>query len=314
MTGHPDKTQLVVERLRQAAGTGSKPIHSDVEASDYDWSLPHAFTGREMQKLKELLHRSGRTVSRRLGEQLQADIDVAAGEPEQLYRHTFRNEQRQGAEYVYPFNRSGGGLCGMLIVSRPQAVTLVTKMLGSSSEQSAKDRELSSLETDLLGYLLGSVMDAVSDILAELDGAKLEADGKLLEDERPVPESVTELCRVSFDAQDDGDLSVTLVLDSTIVAEVIRPESAAKRSAEEIAAEMREYVGQAPVHVTARLGTVQVPMRAIADLAEGDVLVLPNLVDTPLTVRANGKAVLQGHPVASHGRCALKISARLDET
>lgn len=313
MTDRQEKTQFVVERLRQAAGSGKEPIYSDVEATDYDWSQPHAFTARQYERLLGLMSRSGRNISRRLTVQLQRDIEVVVGECGQLYQHAFTSEQREEAEYVYAFNRSGGDCCGMLLVTRPQAVALVTKMLGSS-EQSAKDRELSSLETDLLGYLLGGVMDAVSDALEEWGGAKLEADGKLLENERPVPESVTELCRVNFDAQDDDNLRVTLVLDSTIAAEVVCQEVGEQRSAGQTAPDMREHIGRVPVRLTARLGTVQAPMRSIAELSEGDVLMLPIRIGTPLTVRTEDKPVLRGYPVASHGNCAVKITDRLSET
>lgn len=315
MTTGAVNSQEVVEKLRQAAGVGGKAIHSDVETVDYDWSVPQTFTAAEVVRLRELLRRVGRNISRRLSEQLQADVEVAGGEPEQLYRHSFRKEEKDTAEYVYPFSRSGGAECGLLVVERSQAAAMVTRMLGSSGEQAASDRELSSLETDLLGYLLGGVMDAVSDALSEWGGATLEAQGKLLEDERPVSESVTQLCRVQFKAPDDENLCVTLVLDSTVAAEVVRPESAdSARSPEDIATDMREHLGNSPVEVTVRLGTMQIPMRMVADLSVGDVVVLPARIDTPLTVRAEGKPVLQGHPVASHGKCAVKITNRLSET
>ncbi|MGC9453847.1 MAG: FliM/FliN family flagellar motor switch protein [Phycisphaerae bacterium] len=314
MTARRENSHLVVEQLRQAAGSGKEPIYSDIEAADYDWLRPHAFTSREMVRLGELMHRAARNVSRRLSEQLQCETEVAVGEVEQLYRHTFRNQRPEGAEYVYPFSRAGAGPCGLLLVTRPDAVALVTKMLGSSSEQSATERELSSLETDLLGYLLGGVMDSVSDALREWGGATLEAEGKVLEDERPVPESITELCRVDLQAQDDGHFGITLLLDTTVVGQVVSPQTFDQTPAEQVAADLREHVGRAPVRLTVRLGTVQVPMRMVAELSEGDVMVLPTRIDTPLTVRAEGKPVLQGHPVASHGHCGLKINARLAET
>jgi flagellar motor switch protein FliM len=304
--------QDIVQRLREAAGTGDGPARRDIEATDFDWSVPHHFTARQMERLGELLDKAARDLSRRLSEQLQGAFDVRSGELEQLYQRSFRQEERPQGEYALPIHRQGGEPCGLLLVSRADAVALVTTMLGSS-EQGESDRELSALESDLLGYLLGSTVQTFSETVTRWGGPGLEQGPEVLEDERPLPEATSELCRVRYTG-DQQDTFATLVLSAEVFAEAVRDEAeAAERSPDQVRADMRAHFERAPVEAVARLGTALVPMRQVADLAEGDVLVLPAKVDTPMIVEAQGKAVLEGHPVASRGRCAVKVARRLGE-
>ncbi len=315
MTAPRPRSQQVIDQLRRASGSDAEPIYKDIEAVDYDWSVPHCFTARQRERLVELTRRAARNIARRLGEQLQGEIEITHGPLEQLYRDAFRQEQTGQSEYVLAFRRQGGHVCGVLVVARPQAIALVTRMLGSRADQEKSDRELSKLETDLLGYLLGSVTGAVSDALGDWAGPVLEPAGDVLVDERPIPEDVSELCRVEYTSGEQDGISFALVLDAEVFAEVSRDKTVdVSRTPEQVVADIRGHLERAPVRVVARVGTVQVPMRAIAELSEGDVLVMPGRAETPLTVEAEGKSVLEGRPSASQGKYALKIARRLEQT
>ena len=63
-----------------------------------------------------------------------------------------------------------------------------------------------------------------------------------------------------------------------------------------------------PVSVTVQLGSCQLPMREVLQLAAGSVVQLEKLADAPVDVLVNEKLVARGEVVVVDNRFGIKIT------
>ena len=63
-----------------------------------------------------------------------------------------------------------------------------------------------------------------------------------------------------------------------------------------------------PVSVTVQLGSCQLPMREVLQLAAGSVVQLEKLADAPVDVLVNDKLVARGEVVVVDNRFGIKIT------
>jgi len=70
---------------------------------------------------------------------------------------------------------------------------------------------------------------------------------------------------------------------------------------------LRERLVEARVEVVSRLGTGQIPVKALMSLKPGDVLVLQQNADDPLEIHVEGVLKFRGRPGISGGNYALQI-------
>ena len=66
-----------------------------------------------------------------------------------------------------------------------------------------------------------------------------------------------------------------------------------------------------PVAVTVQLGSCQLPMREVLQLASGSVVQLEKLADAPVDVLVNEKLVARGEVVVVDNRFGIKITEML---
>ena len=69
-----------------------------------------------------------------------------------------------------------------------------------------------------------------------------------------------------------------------------------------------DIVLDVPVSLTAELGSCQLPMRDILQLAPGSVVQLDKTAGTPVELRANHELVARGEVVVVENRLAIRIT------
>ncbi len=81
-----------------------------------------------------------------------------------------------------------------------------------------------------------------------------------------------------------------------------------QNAGDESAAWMRSHIGRVRLQIGANLGTTRVPVRALLDLKEGDVLRLDVSVEDEIAIVVNGLKKLTARPVSRSGTKAVRIT------
>jgi flagellar motor switch protein FliM len=208
-----------------------------------------------------------------------------------------------------------GELPSMLFVwPRPLALALVAGLMGETPTELPEDRELSTVELSLCEYLMQSLPAVV---LQETWTGRVPLKLTVCEHE-PSPrwtrlfikvEQVL-LCtftmRTSFGEQDWYWLAPFPALHEMLNR---AGEDDAARISQDALRKLEVLVRELPIDVSVELGMVELPLAQVADLAEGDLLILNQRVSEPLTVRVDNRAKFRGWPGRVGSRQSLQIQS-----
>jgi len=303
----PNPDRMVHELL---AAAKSKPfsLSEATDASDYDWQSPCSFTSVQLQSLDRFAARVAEEISAALSRQLSDEVRFEPGRIRQYYAAQLSTIAGEAAKYYVPLVAKGGRACGFVVVPGDSARRWVVKALGSSTE--VADKELSSLESALLVDIISDAAAVVDQLLRQAGGAAIDC-GKEISTDLPMADDdpsgiYTEL---PVKVADEGDQpSFSIVLDSDSIAPAARAKASRPTKApEQIRQDILAVIKQVRLTGEAWIGTAELPMREIMQLAEGDVLLVRRKVGEPIELTANGKTVLVGHPVRCQGRYALQV-------
>jgi flagellar motor switch protein FliM len=308
-------TNPEAEILRMmAAGGRDRPsrVQTREDIQEYDFLVPHRFTPGHLRRLREFGTQAARNLTASLSAALRGAFPISlASLAEQYVEHQSLPEK--------PYNlilTVDGETVGFLTLSIETAAGWVTQLLGGLADNDVEEgRTLSALEVDLLMDLSDRVVKAVSNASRDYDGPVFEHDSGVTTEPIDLAEEgrIAEVCHLNFQrTQGEKTLPFTFVLLSPVVeaiAGLVRP---LERSAEEMREDMLAHVESVHMPVVVRLDDVNLTMREIASLEEGDVILLPNPIEQPIDVIACGKAIMTGRPVQYRGRYGLQILTTAD--
>jgi flagellar motor switch protein FliM len=202
----------------------------------------------------------------------------------------------------------------LFVWPRPLALALVAGLMGETPTTLPEDRELSTVELSLCEYLMQGLPAVV---LQETWTGKTPLKLTVSEHE-PSPrwtrlfiqvEQVLQCIftlRTSFGEQDWYWLAPYPTLYE-LINRAGEDENA--RATQETLRKLEALVRELPIEVSVELGTVELPLAQVADLAPGDLLILNQRVAEPLTVRVDKRAKFRGWPGRVGSRQSLQIES-----
>lgn len=312
MTPDAARTDQMISDFLDAAKSQPVPAPAEIDISDYDWDSPSIFTPAELGKLGDFSAQVGIEISKVLSGQICEQVELQSDKPGQCYAENLPLLDSETANYCVTLATDGGPNCGLIAIPAAQTIEWITKVLGGSASASEQGRELSSLESALLQDILVSVVKAFSDTFQKVGGKAVQA-GKEVSAKVELPEAnpSDEYILLSFrTGQEPQRLAISIVL----TGEVLAPAAGAdigkqdNESPETIRKKMLANVGLAKLEGYVRLGTVNLTIREVMSIEEGDVLLINKKIDESAELIMRGKVVLSGYPARCEGQYALRIT------
>jgi flagellar motor switch protein FliM len=279
----------------------------------YNFRKPDRLVGSLEQRLSAWLRAAGRMAGEKGAAYLPFRIEMT---PRQL-------EIAPPAEALsclsdamigYRVALAGGPPTMLFVWPRPLALALVAGLMGETPAELPEDRVLSTVELSLCEYLMQSLPAVV---LQETWIGKVPLKLTVCEHE-PSPRwtrlfikveqvlQCTFTLRTSFGEQDWYWLAPYPALYELIN----HPgEDEMARTSQDTLGKLEALVRELPIVVSVELGMVELPLAQVADLAQGDLLVLNQRVSEPLLVRVDNRAKFRGWPGRVGSRQSLQIES-----
>ena len=311
--------------LAERAGAAA-PARGEAEAGEFDWTRPCRFSRTALAELNAAVAALAEAVGERLSALLRTELELHAQPPEQLYASALRKDQADAAAMFRAALARDGQSCGHLAVEPAQGRRWVARLLGAAGEDEADGRELSGLERELLGDVLGGVAAELSSRLKAAGGEAValhggvENPGSNEQDQRDENQQTDDLgadnaeyCRVKFRPGPEQQDAAVLVL--TLRSELLEPLAGRKpapRKADGDAA-VREHFARMVLAAEVRVGTARLTMGEALALAGGDVVLLDEHPRAAPQVIVEGKPLLRCAPVVCEGRYGVRIVGPVED-
>jgi flagellar motor switch protein FliM len=277
---------------------------------DYDWRVPRRFIPTERQRLQDFAAAAAADVAAELAGFLRIEIAVQTEPVTEHYAAEAWDAQAAPA-YWTPLANPEGRACGLLAFPPHVALGWIEHLLGGKAPSGATRRDLTALESALL-------LDIAAVITKALAAASRKAGGpdfRHMESLAANPTALAgpasaECCRFMLTTvAAAGRSQIGVVLASDLLATVANPQSAAQkpRPPQDIRQDILKHLEGVAVSTTVRLGTAAVSMRDIAGLEVDDVLLLNDVVGSPIVMLVRGNPSHVGLPVQCEGAYAFQV-------
>ncbi len=309
MTQTDRSHDLLILRSLRAAVRRRPPadtVEVDVDAADFDWTVPHRFAPAELGRLDRFAAGAARLMLDRLEAALGARPDLEPVAPAERYGH----HAREADPKVHRLALAAGGRpAGLVQVRAKTALAWTDRLLGGSGEAPDEARPLSPLEATLLVDVAAAAVGGLSDLLTEAGGPALDAPAAVLPpDTEPPFGDADALVRLALrPASGEAEPVLAVYLLEDLLRPVARDRAAPSEAAGDVPAAMRDHLRAAPVRAEARVGTTTLAVRELIALEPGDVLLLDAKLDDPVPLAVEGATVHRGEVVACDGRHGLLV-------
>ena len=187
-------------------------------------------------------------------------------------------------------------LPSLACISNEDVIALVSHIVGTNAEEKVKGRKLTSIEISLCRLLFETLGSALSIAFAGSEPLKIEL-GEC--DETPqlsrlIPVEELVLCTNIQLVIPDATLNATWLLPRKATEKLF--ESATGYSFARTANSPTDVVLQIPLDLVGLLGHTEMEMSSVAKLKSGDLLVLDQKIDEPISVNIDDKEIFQCWP------------------
>jgi len=301
--------RVALGRLLQTAGGSETPAWTDVEAVDYDWSVPHHFIPAQLERLSAFAAAAAGKIAEALNSLLRSDMQLAAGAIQEQYARDLRAGEDEAAEYFTPLMTGSGEPYGTLALPAGVAVGWVQQLLGGTAGQGGEGKEPSSLESSLLQDIFAALAASLSAASAEAGGATLRA-GKEITKGLTVADDDgnQEYCRITFHQQDSDEQAAVSLLASSRQLELLAGAAASDQTPEQAQAATRTHLEEVLIVAEVQLGTATVTLSDALSLEPGDVLLIQKHIGEPIDLLVGGCSLFSGLPVTCSGQYGIQIT------
>lgn len=199
---------------------------------------------------------------------------------------------------------------GLLVAENRDLLVLLLEVLGGSSE-GPQDRDLTLIEIDLANLLFESVASSFGNAWVGMEALSFE-----------IAQLEEEPCRSRmFAAKDEvlisglrvqlGEEAATLqmVLERDKTRALLGVEAPAANEMTSNQTITQQTISELEVTISAELGKTKIDMSDLVAIEPGNILLLDQAVDQPMTVLANGNPVFQAWPGRQADKQALRIES-----
>jgi flagellar motor switch protein FliM len=317
---NPGRTKI--HQLLASIGSRQPDDSSNIEATDYDWHLPHFFNDKQTKKLAGLTAKAAKLIADKFGVLCQRSFEVTITSTSEHFAGQFLGQdpgvKAQGPNnYYLPFSAGHEDPCGFVSIPPQTAVVWATQLLGDTEPKENATRPLSSLEAPFL-------FDMVSLVIAAISGAGEKCDFRpaadVMTDHLPLQlKGTEEFLKITFGVKKSGSETASEA-HILIFCEKLAPaigestQNVGKLSEKDSSAAIQNHIEKIPIPVTAQLACVPVTVEQAINLAVGDILLLDKKVDEPAQLLVAGRTLCRGRCAKSTGCYAIVVTETFFET
>jgi flagellar motor switch protein FliM len=310
-TAEPDGADEAEAALAEHDESPGEPA-GQVRALDF--SQPTKFTTELRRRIARALDGFSETLGGSLGGELNADVEVAVGE---ISQHTWAAAKAQlPADSIAVAVEAETIHRHMLMsVERPLVLQSLECLLGGEAAHAPTERHLTEIDWVLTRGVLDAVVRQLSVAWDELGGALLTRGDVDIEGDAGVLMPVGEpTLSVALEVKVDGLSSgMSLLIPWGAIepiTERIRGGANQPASADpQLAGALRRGVASAHVLLRAEVGSAQIPIEQMLELAPGSLLALEDRAEGGVLLFAEGISLGRGRPGRSGVRRAVKLSS-----
>ena len=296
----------IIQRLLAAAGAGAPAEGGEVAAADYDWTAPCRFSPTELARLDQFARAAASGISDALGKLLRMKVElVSTG----MTQHFAARLPQPETVHYWAELRQAGDPCGLIALTADVAVRWVAGLLGA---EASSQRELSSVENDLLLDIATAVAGAFSQVAAGAGCQAFSSGEKLSKGEYSLPGNQAEdYCRFALAAAGaDAEPCVSLLVRGDLVAPAGGTgEQTPPMPPEEVRKSILCHLEDVPIAATVRLGRAKILVRELVELEAGDVLLIDTKDGQQVELLVQERSASWGFPAVCKGRYALQIGS-----
>ena len=282
-----------------------------------DFSQPAKFTTDIRRRIAAALEPFCEAMSVWLTNELSTETELTVAD---IAQHTWAQAKAQlPADSVAVAVREGSSGRNMLLsVELPLVLQALECMLGGDASNAPAERRLSELDWALATGMLDATVHELSSVWEELDGPALERGELDVEGDAGVLVATDEpTLAVALRSSISGESSsMSLLIPWQAVqpfAEHLRAAGGAHREAHAAATNepeaLRRGVAGAQVLMRAEVGSVQMAIERMLELAPGALLQLDGRAEDGVRLFAEGVSLGRGRPGRSGTRRAIKLQA-----
>jgi flagellar motor switch protein FliM len=303
-----------VQQLLAAVGSRPAEETAQIEATEYDWYDPHCFSTDQLAKLDEFGETAARAMARRFSDFCRSRFEVTIASITQHFASELSGKisQAQQKDYFVPFGTDPEHSFGFVGMPEQTASTWARQLLGDLESDTDSPRALSALEESLLLDLSSALVEVFCDSGAICN---FNVATSVVRGWWPLEFRATEeLCQMTFsikkaDSQ-ESSAAYFLIPCRELDAVAGRTTRAGDEySASEISKAILHHLQEMTVAITAQLASTTLTFGQIMNLQVNDMLLLDKVVDEPIELIVDDRAVYSGWPARSAGRYAVTISA-----
>jgi len=284
-----------------------------------DFAQPTKFTPDLRRRLAGALAAFAETLSQELSAQLKCESEIVLGEVSQ---DTWAAARARLATDTIAVGVQGGTRERALLLSVEQPLLLQSLecLLGGRADQAPAERHLTEIDWSLARGLFDTVVAGLSKTWVELEGFELERGELDLEGDAGITAPASEpTLSVHFQSSIDGAASSMTLLVPWTAAEPIA--EAARAGAHhhlpppgDVSEGLRSGLAVAQVLLRVEVGTVQMPIERMLNIAPGALVELTELAADGVLIYAEEVSVGRGRPGRSGTHKAVKLEVSGDRT
>jgi flagellar motor switch protein FliM len=206
--------------------------------------------------------------------------------------------------YAMPLIADPSGGRGALVLDANAIAVFLDGALGGNgtSLPALNEGGLTSAQSALMARLARGIVPAFSDVLSARAGVRLRAAAP--DAGEAEMEGALIACALEFAVESNVARVILLLPKESLLPAADESDAPPARTADR---RVEAVLDDVELEVVAELGRVPMKLSDAACLRVGDTLRLDLLVGAPVTVRADGRALMKGRPSTSGGRIVVRI-------
>lgn len=254
--------------------------------------------GRVSEDIGQMLfkwqHGSREAIEFGWGRYISSALEIAPAQPAPLTGAELRTLDESVVAYRVDIDRAS--YTTLILVNRSLAVALVQEVVGNPASELPEQRQLTDIELTCLDYLLEDLTRAIQSGQSLKPPRKLTLTGRvqLKELHTQFPENVTNT-DVSFQVGFPyGSERIHWVLPQEATLDLVASFATHNSTDAQNRKDLEKLLRGAPAELRVRLGDTKVQLSRLANLKQGDVIVLDQRIDDPLIAELGGQPMFRG--------------------
>lgn len=314
MTQLSASDRKIIQSLLAAAKKRSAAAGPQGDVREYDFTVPNQFPPSGLERLREFGRAMAGRIAQVLTKVLQEPFEVDLAGVDQAFGASLNGMAGNDPHYWIALSEQQGAGAGVFGLRPERAMVWVSRLLGGSEEEIEDVHELSALEAELLGDVVDTLCEGLSDVCRQWGVGGVQRQGTLSKEQFPLTDNEAEAyLRLLFrKAGDQGAPGGMLALPVGMVEPVagIEPVQQSADADEHNRQRMLEHLSQVAVPCRIMIGGAELSMRDIVSLEPGDVLLLEPANAQPAEMIVEGKRAFSGVPAQYENHYALQVLQR----